>query len=158
MVYFIKRRKLLLISRFSHCLHLTLFLILLLFDSLVAPILNYSSEVQGFHNVNDVVNNHSNFLKQTLGVHSKTSNPTINGEFARFPLSVIRNNPIIRYWYKINRNPSSLMYKCTYLKDNHGTLINTWSKNVISLLSSLGYAYIWKNVNVSGEILNDIVQ
>ena len=50
------------------------------------------------------------------------------------------------------------MYKCTYLKDNHGTLINTWSKNVISLLSSLGYAYMWNNVNVSGVILNDIVQ
>jgi len=47
---------------------------------------------------------------------------------------------IIRYWYKINRTPRSLMYKCMYLKDNHGTLINTWSKNVINLLSSLGYA------------------
>jgi len=45
-----------------------------------------------------------------------------------------------------------------YLKDNHGTLINTWSKNVISLLSSLGYAYMSNNANVSGVILNDIVQ
>jgi len=49
------------------------------------------------------------------------------------------------------------MYKCMYLKDNHGTLINTWSKNVISLLSSLGYAYMWNNANVSGVILNNIV-
>ena len=45
-----------------------------------------------------------------------------------------------------------------YLKDNNGTLINTQSKNVISLLSSLGYAYMWNNANVSGVILNDIVQ
>ena len=45
-----------------------------------------------------------------------------------------------------------------YLKDNHGTLINTWSKNVNTLLSSLGYAYIWYSANVSGVILNDIVQ
>ena len=45
-----------------------------------------------------------------------------------------------------------------YLKDNNGTLINTWSKNVISLLSRLGYAYIWQSANVSGVILNDIVQ
>ena len=41
-----------------------------------------------------------------------------------------------------------------YLKDNNGTPINTWSKNVISLLSSLGYAYIWYSANVSGMILN----
>ena len=45
-----------------------------------------------------------------------------------------------------------------YLKDNNGTLINTWSNNVISLLSSLGFAYIWYSANVSGVILNDIVQ
>ena len=41
-----------------------------------------------------------------------------------------------------------------YLKDNNGTPINTWSKNVISLLSSLGYAYIWYSANVSGMVLN----
>jgi len=43
-----------------------------------------------------------------------------------------------------------------YLKDDNGTFINTWSKNIISLLSSLGYAYIWNNANVSGVILNNI--
>ena len=45
-----------------------------------------------------------------------------------------------------------------YLKDNNGTFINTWTKNAISLLSSLGYAYIWNNGKDSGVILNDIVQ
>ena len=45
-----------------------------------------------------------------------------------------------------------------YLKDNNGTLINTWSEHAISLLSSLGYVYTWNNANVSGVILNDIVQ
>jgi len=47
-----------------------------LFDSLVAPILKYSSEVWGFHNANDVENIHLKLLKQVLGVHSKNSNPT----------------------------------------------------------------------------------
>ena len=59
-----------------------------LVDSLVAPILNYSSEVWGFQDANDVEIIHLNNFKQVLGVHSKTSNPTIYGEFARFPLSV----------------------------------------------------------------------
>jgi len=66
-----------------------------------------------------------------------------------FLYQLSEKNRIIRYWYKINRNPSSLMYKCMYLKDNNGTFTNTWSKNVISLLSSLGYAYIWYSANVS---------
>jgi len=51
-------------------------------------------------------------FETSLGIHSKTSYPTIYGEFKRFPLSVIRTVQIIRYWYKIKRNPSSLMYKC----------------------------------------------
>jgi len=42
-----------------------------LFDSLVAPILNYSPEVWGFHDANDVENIHLKLLKQVLGVHSK---------------------------------------------------------------------------------------
>ena len=113
-----------------------------LVDSLVAPILNYSSEVWCFHDANNGEHIHLKLLKQVLGVHSKTSIPTLHGEFARFPLSVIRKIQIIRYRYTINRNPSSLMYKCMYLTDNHDTLINTWSKNVISFLSSLVYAYI----------------
>jgi len=39
------------------------------FDSLVAPILNYSSEVLGFHDANDVENIHLKLLKQVLGAH-----------------------------------------------------------------------------------------
>ena len=37
-------------------------------------------------------------------------------------------------------------------------LLSTRGLNVISLLASLGYAYIWYSANVSGVILNDIVQ
>ena len=61
-----------------------------LLDSLVAPILNYSSEVWDCHDANDVENIHLNLLKHVLGVHSKTFNPTIYGEFNRFSLSVIK--------------------------------------------------------------------
>ena len=61
-----------------------------LFYSVVAPILNYSSEVWGFHDANDIENIHLKLLKQVLGIHSRTSIPTIYGEFTRFPLSVIR--------------------------------------------------------------------
>jgi len=61
-----------------------------LLDSLVAPILNYSSEVWGCHDANDVENIHLNLLNHVLGVLSKTFNPTIYGEFNRFPLSVIK--------------------------------------------------------------------
>ena len=35
---------------------------------------------------------------------------------------------------------------------------DNFHKHIMSLLSSLGYAYIWNNVNVVGVILNDIVQ
>ena len=120
-----------------------------LFDSLVAPILNYSSEVWGFHDANDVENIHLKLLKQVLGFIQILLILLYMVNLPGFLYQLSEKNRIIRYWYKINRNPSSLMYKCMYLKDNNGTFTNTWSYNVISLLSSLGYAYIWYSANVS---------
>jgi len=129
-----------------------------LFDSLVSPILNYSSEVWGFHLAGDVENIHLKFLKRNLRVHSKTCNAAVYGEFARFPLIVIRKIRIIKYWCRILKSPNTLMFKLMYMTDNNGKFVNTWSKNVINLLSNLGYGYLWFTQNVSNATLNSLVQ
>ena len=72
-----------------------------LFDTMVAPILNYGSEIWGFHNAPDIERVHIKFLKQILGVRSQTSNIAVYGELGRLPFSVMRRIPIIKYEFKI---------------------------------------------------------
>ena len=82
-----------------------------LFDTMVSPILSYGSEVWGFHTAPDIENVHLTFLKQQLGVHSRTCNNAVYGEYGRFPLLTLRRIRIIKYWIKITKCPNSLMYK-----------------------------------------------
>lgn len=60
-----------------------------IFDSMVLPILIYSSEVLGFHKAPDIEKVHLKFLKQVLGVRQQTTTSAVLGEFRRFPLSVL---------------------------------------------------------------------
>ena len=48
-----------------------------LFDKLVVPILNYGSEVWGFHNGNAIERIHMQFCKRLLGVKKCTQNDLI---------------------------------------------------------------------------------
>jgi len=46
-----------------------------------------------------------------------------------------------------------------YLTGRNGTLINSWSNNVVDLLSSYqGLAYLWNIRNVSLPSLNTVIQ
>ena len=46
--------------------------------------------------------------------------------------------------------------KCLTGRD--GTLINSWSNNVVNLLSRLGLGYLWNIRNVSLSSLNTVIQ
>ena len=50
------------------------------FDRLIAPILNYSSEVWGFHKSDDVETVHLHFCKKLLGVKQSIQNDFVYGE------------------------------------------------------------------------------
>ena len=74
---------------------------------MVVPILNYSSEVWGFHSGADVERVHLKFLKNLLGVKRSTQNDFIYGEYGSTPLSETRKIQILKYWTKIvcEKNP-----------------------------------------------------
>ena len=71
---------------------------------------------------------------------------------------VMRQIRIIKHWYRATKQPESLMYKMMYLTGKNGTLINSWSNNVVDLLSRLGLAYLWNIRNVSLPSLNTVIQ
>ena len=117
-----------------------------LFDTMVAPILNYGCEIWGFHNAPDIERVHIKFLKQILGVRSQTTNNAVYGELARLPFSVVRSLRIVKYYFKIMKSSDSLMYKVLHGDvDNFGNITNnkSWAAEVKSLLNDLGFNFLW---------------
>ena len=132
-----------------------------LFDALVSPIMNYGSEVWGFHNSQDIERVHLRFLKQLLNVRQQMSNMTIYGELGRVPFYVIRKILIVKYWFKILADPFTLLYK-VYIQqatdvDNNRNL-KSWSANVKTLLNNIGFSYLWNSQSISQLQLNMVIQ
>ena len=75
-----------------------------LFDKLILPILNYSSEVWGFHKANNIErihSNHTQYCKRILQVKRCTQNEFVYGVLGRFNLAFKLYIRIVRYWLKI---------------------------------------------------------
>ena len=72
-----------------------------LFEKMVIPILNYASEVWGFHQGPDIEKVHLQFMKNIIGVKKSTQNNFLYGEFGQMPLFIRRKIQLIKYWLKI---------------------------------------------------------
>ena len=72
-----------------------------LFDTLVSSVLNYSSEVWGFHEGKYIEQVHTKCFRKILCVNKSTNLPGLYGELVRVPLNVIRKIHIFRHWHRI---------------------------------------------------------
>ena len=121
-----------------------------LFDTLVASILNFGSEIWGMHDATDIELIHTKFLRRILGVKKCTNLSALYGELGRYPLSVIRKIHMIRYWMKIIRLNDSSLVKQSYLllkedadHDNSYSGKN-WASQIKSILQQHGFEYVWQ--------------
>ena len=67
-----------------------------LFDKLILPILNYSSEVWGFHEANNIERIHTQYCKSILQVKRCTQNDFVYGVLGRFNLAFNRYIRIVK--------------------------------------------------------------
>ena len=121
---------------------------LLLFDSMIAPILMYGCEVWGIYDMKEVDKLHLRFCKHILGVRSQTSNAAVLGELGRFPLSLLCKIRALKFWCKIKSSPTSLINNIYCEQVNDVSFVNcnakdNWSKSVKNVLDSLGFSYVW---------------
>lgn len=128
-----------------------------LFDSMVSPIL-YGSEVWGFYKSRNIESVYPKFLKQILNVRQQTTNSAVYGELGQFPLHVIRNVRIVKFSFKIMKDPDSLMYKLCFMKNAHGMFVNEWTVNLKKLLDNLGFAYLLNSNDFEYQQLNIVIQ
>lgn len=115
-----------------------------LFDSLVGSILNYGSEIYGYHIANDIEIIHTKFFRKILHVRKSTNLSTLYGELGRHPMLIQRKINIIRYWLKILKSDDNKLIKKLYMMlkndtnngNNYGNL--NWTEHVKQILDELG--------------------
>ena len=72
-----------------------------LFDSLVLPVLNNSSEIWGLYDAKDIEKVHTKFLRKILCLKKSTNLSGLYGELGRTPHFVIMRINMFCYWIKL---------------------------------------------------------
>ena len=120
--------------------------ILGLFDKLISPILNYASEVWGFHKAPDIERVHLKFCKKLLGVKTSAQNDFVYGELGRYPMLNIRMFRIIKYWIGIVQAGKSYWVNVCYQNSlNELDVSNATGsiRSVKDMLFRLGFGEVW---------------
>ena len=86
-----------------------------LFDKLLSPVLNYGSEVWGFHDAPEIEKVHLKFRKNILGVKTSVQNDFVYGELHRLPMKYAKTIIILKYWLKIVYGEKSIYVNTCYL-------------------------------------------
>ena len=122
-----------------------------LFDALVLPILNYSSEIWGLYEAKYIEHVHTKFLRKILCVKKSTNLSGLYGELGRTPLLIVRKINMFRYWIKLLKPDNSSLIKRIYcmLKsdadNNYSYNKNNWAYQIKTMLQNLGLGELWTN-------------
>ncbi|KAL4240483.1 hypothetical protein ACF0H5_001275 [Mactra antiquata] len=133
-----------------------------LFDKLITPILNYSSEVWGFVHGMSIERVHLQFCKTILGVKRSTQNDFIYGELGRINYQCTRHFNIIKYWVKLLQTSDTKFKKIVYLclksdSEKYPNKVN-WCTLLKQLLSTLGFYEVWlfQDIGHTDIFLNNV--
>jgi hypothetical protein len=119
-----------------------------LFDSLVTPILSYSSEIWGFTKSKEIERIHLKFCKRLLKVKQNTCSAGVYGELGRYPLYIQRYVRIIKYWFNVLNTENIILRKIydeALTKCQNGC--RNWVYGVKQLLNNYGFSYVFDDVH-----------
>ncbi len=108
-----------------------------LFDSLVAPILEYGSEIWSLCNsYNSLETLYLRFMKSSLGVRPQTTTVAVMGELGRYPLSIRLQVKAVKFWCKLVSKPSKSLPGLAYkmLLDLKESGFATWIDKIYDIL------------------------
>ena len=81
---------------------------------MVTPILNYGSEVWGFHHAKAIEMTHMSFCKRMLGIKQLTQNDFVHGELGRIDYQSLRYINIVKFRLMIIHSEEQKYLKLTY--------------------------------------------
>ena len=115
---------------------------------MVGSALNYSAEVWGNNEAEDIEILHTKFCRWILQVRKMTNLSGLCGELGRFPFIVYRKISMIRYWIKILSSSNTFIPKIIYsmLKTDLNNTItyngSNWAFQIKNILDDLGFSNI----------------
>ena len=122
-----------------------------LFDTMVAPIVLYASEIWGYAYQNQIESVKIRFCKRLLGVPKSTSNDAILGECGRYPLAVNYMVRCTKYRFKIlnmaNTRYPKACYKMLYQLDEYER--KTWASEIKDMLFKYGFGPVWHELGIN---------
>jgi hypothetical protein len=119
-----------------------------MFDSMVASVLGYASEVWGYAKADDVEVVHNTFCKRVLCVKKSSHTSAVLGELGRVPLALVRTERMLKYWCNLLKKRNTIT-SCVYSQlrlDADNTLEYSglnWAFHVKNILQSLGCYDVW---------------
>jgi len=118
-----------------------------LFDSMVKPILTFSSEIWGFENLKIIERVQLMFCKYILKLNRTTPNIMVYGELGCYPLEIDIKVKMIKFWGKLvlseNSTLSGKMYNMLYNMRMHRGITTKWLDSIKSTLEECGMGGIW---------------
>ena len=136
------------ILRKSRKLHLPIDLQLQLFDSMVAPILLYSSEITGFEKSDGLERLCTQFYKIILNLKKTTPNIILYGELGRCPIDIFVRARMIGFWQRIiNGKQDKIafkLYKILLSMHERDLFHSKWLSTVENCLNVTGFSNVWQ--------------
>jgi hypothetical protein len=124
------------------------------FNSIVAPILLYGSEMWGSGYYFVIERVQTKACKFFLGVNSSTPNSAALGECGKPTLHTFQLIRLIKYWVRIIQLPDyrypKIVYKMLHRLDVNGKI--NWASAVKNILLSYGFGYAWFAQDIGNEI------
>jgi len=127
-----------------------------IFDTMIQPILSYSSEVWGIlvePEKDPTEKIHLLACKRLLNVALRTPNKMTYGDLGRYPLRINYYVKALKYWFRLiqmdeGRLPKQA-YKMLVALDINGKL--NWVTKLRTLICRLGFSYVWLCQGVGNE-------
>jgi hypothetical protein len=137
-----------------------------LFDSVVAPIILYNSEVWGTNNLAIVNKLQIKYYKLVLGANISTPTVMVLGDLGKCPLELNVKQRMLMYWFKLVTSDnqyklSSILYQLAFKKDENNIFCTSWVKSIKNILRDIGLPEMWINqstLTCSKEVFKGIVK
>lgn len=118
-----------------------------MFDTMIEPIISYSSDVLGIENV-DIVNKFQlKFLKYTLNLKQSTTNCMIHSNLGIIPLSTCIKSRIINFWCQVVNSKEDkiciILCRTSLLLYGKMHISCSWISYVHDNLNKLGLSNFW---------------
>ena len=126
-----------------------------IFDTKIMPILMYGCELWGNSIMKCIENIHISACKRFLKVYKNACNDSVLGDLGRFPMYIVSQKRVIKYWLRIVSLPDERYVKKCYnmMKYYDACGHSNWVTSVRTNLYSNGFGYIWEMQDVQNKLL-----